>query len=135
MKMNHTIFLPLLFILIFGGCDDEKFDQESECAEIQEKLIGEWIEKEPAENDPAFDGIIDTLIFTNDHYIRSYFPFDGWQYNLSACDSLVIEDPDESYKYRYHFEFLSDEEIIIYNFINRDVTHVVKNIEFYKKRN
>ena len=89
------------------------------------KLAGTWIEKYPEK----FDGISDTLLFDGDMHVRKYFCFDGWKY-------FVINDTITFYLDANIETFLishSDEnEIVIYNFLDRSISSEIKDIHFIK---
>ncbi len=95
------------------------------------RLTGTWAEKYPE----LWDGISDTIVFTDDFTVEKHFLFDEWNYNMMN-DSTVLfqnDNPTLSPKISGHkVKFIDDKEIIIYNFFQRSISAVVKNTHFIK---
>jgi hypothetical protein len=120
MKMSN--FLILISIFLIGVCCSKK-DSES----IQDKLVGTWVEKNPE----MFDGISDTLVFTDDFIVRKHFYFNGWKYNL-YYDTISFQK--EGVIKKFMFSYNNVNELIIYNFLDRSITSQVKDIRFTKNK-
>ena len=118
MKMSN--FLILISIFLIGVCCSKK-DSES----LKDKLVGTWVERNPE----MFDGISDTLVFTDDFSVRKHFYFNGWKFNLNN-DSISFHKEGEIKNFLFSYNNLN--ELIIYNFLDRSITSQVKNIYFTK---
>jgi len=121
-----TLGLKHLFILIFAclsvcvGCDNE------DDIKICDKLIGEWVEEDPL----LYDGISDTIVFTENNIVEKHIFFSGWKYEVENCDNIIFTNLED--KYEKKIEFISDDRLVIYNFIDRLLTNEVKDITFIK---
>lgn len=118
MKMSN--FLILISIFLIGACCS-KNDSES----IKDKLVGTWVERNPE----MFDGISDTLVFTDDFIVKKHFYFNGWKFSLYN-DTISFQN--EGVIKKYSFSYNNVNELIIYNFLDRSITSQVKNIYFTK---
>lgn len=126
-KMKHKILklsmVILFFTLIGAGCQKDFSNDE-----VKIQLLGIWIEKEVCN-----DGICDSILFKDDNTIELYFPFEGWIYHLPSDDSIVFVDQTDSLYLGFNFTLKDDNELIIYNFIDRSISQEIKNITFKKK--
>ena len=101
------------------------------------KLAGTWIEKYPEK----FDGISDTLVLGNDMIVRKWFIFDGRKYYV-INDTSIYNQTDTFYHTitfysnsrfdKFHISYPGENEIVIYNFLDRSITSQIKNIYFIK---
>jgi hypothetical protein len=98
---------------------------EKDSISVQDKLIGTWIETYPNH----FDGIQDTIVFTDDYLIEKHFFFNGFNYSIEN-DSIIFYNSELSEKYL--FELQNMNQLEIYKFIDRSITSQVKNIKFEK---
>lgn len=107
-----------LFMMGFGCSKEDPKPSKN-------KIIGTWIEKYPE----LFDNISDTIVFMDNLSIKKHFYFDGWQYKTSA-DTIFFQKGDIIKKFTYS---ISDEnEMVIYNFLDRSISAEVKDIHFTK---
>jgi hypothetical protein len=120
MKMSN--FLILISIFLIGVCCSKK-DTES----IKDKLVGTWIERNPE----LFDGISDTLVFTDDFVVRKHFYFNDWKFSIHN-DTISFQN--EGVIRNFVFSYNSANELIIYNFLDRSITAQVKNISYTKNK-
>ncbi len=132
--MKRIIFTLLAIVIIAIACEKNEQATKQVNKEIAEaiapnkyniSIIGTWIEKSPG----LFDGISDTIIFTEDELIRKHFYFEGWSYTISS-DSISFQKDEKIRKYLYSIS--KNNEMIIYNFLDRSITCVVKDIQFIK---
>ena len=120
MNMNKIILISLC--LAFFSCsknDDDTLLQNDS------KLVGTWIEKNPE----MFDGIMDTIVFTKDALVKKHIVFDGWCYS-AISDTIVFGKDGKEIKCAYTIS--NDNELTIYNFIDRLITQDVKNMQFVR---
>jgi len=97
----------------------------------ESRLTGTWAEKYPE----LWDGISDTIVFTDNFKVEKHIYFDGWNYNKMNDSTILFQNDNPTLRRHYgffNFEFLNDKEIVIYNFLDRKITSVVKNIHFIK---
>ena len=66
MKKNKIIGILLLSLIIICGCNCKDNDENNNPNPNTNKLLGTWV----TENYRAYN---DTIIFTNDYYIKKYF--------------------------------------------------------------
>ncbi len=95
----------------------------------ESRLTGTWAEKFPE----LWDGISDTIVFTDDFKVEKHFTLDGWNYNIMSDSTIIFQN--ESYRFKvsgHELKFIDDEEIIIGNFFQRSISAVVKDIHFIK---
>lgn len=102
------------------GCDKD------DDIKICDKLIGEWVEEDPL----LYDGISDTIVFTENNIVEKHFFFNGWKYEVENCDNIIFTKLED--KYERKVEFISDDRIVIYNFIDRLLSNEIKDITFVK---
>ena len=119
-KIAKILFLCGIIVFTAFGCEkNEELDSN------KNNLIDTWIEKSP----DLYDGISDTIVFTDKFYIEKHFYFNGWKYNYSN-DSVTFSKADNNK--RFSLIFIGANEIVINNFLDRSVTSQVKNIHFIK---
>jgi hypothetical protein len=118
MKMINLLLTMSVFMIGLGCSEDEPEPSK-------DKIIGTWIEKNPE----LFDGISDTIVFTEDASIKKHFYFDGWSYNTSS-DTISFQKDETIRKFLY--STAKENEMVIYNFIDRSITSQVKDIQFTK---
>jgi hypothetical protein len=102
-------------------------DEQNEISQL-DRLTGTWIETAPYS-----DGICDTLRFTQNKLIELYTPLQGYQFDLTQQNRLIIYNS----AIKHDFAILlsengKKEQLKIYNFIDRSLTDNVKNITFIK---
>lgn len=119
--MRNIKFVSLLFSFLLVLCCTR---QEKEMEESFE-IIGLWVEKDPE----LFDGVSDTIVFTEDFKIKKHFFFKGYNYE-HVTDTLIFYN-DVHRRERY-YEMLNSKEIKIYNFTDRLTTDQQKDISFIK---
>ena len=117
-----TIGFKHLFILI---CSCLSCDNDDDVA-ICNKIIGKWVEEAPL----LFDGISDTIVFTENNLVEKHFLFKDWRYEVEECETLIFTNRED--RIEKNIEFLSDDRLVFYNFIDRSVTNEIKNITFKK---
>ena len=66
MKKNKIIGILLLSLIIICGCNCKDDDENNNPNPNTNKLLGTWVTDNPL----AF---YDTIIFTNDYYVKTYF--------------------------------------------------------------
>ncbi len=120
--------LLLMMIILFTltetvGCDNDDVKKES----IEAKLLGTWIEKKPYN-----DGICDTLVFKEDNTVELYSPLEGWTYHLLSDSSITFSNQEKKLNQSFDFS-LQNDELVIYNFIDRSISEEIKNISFIKE--
>ncbi len=121
MKIAFQIQLIVSAVFFFGlGCTSDDPKPAS-----KDKITGTWIEKNPE----LFDGVSDTIVFTEDALIRKHFYFAGWSYSTSS-DTISFQKEETIKKFTYSTE--KENEMVIYNFIDRLITSQVKDIPFIK---
>ncbi len=120
LQFRCLFIITCLFLSIGAGCD--KDDEMTSC----DKLIGKWVEEDPL----LYDGISDTIVFTKNNIVEKHFFFKGWMYEAKECDTITFTHLDD--KFEKKIEFISDDKIIFYNFIDRSLTNEIKNITFIK---
>ncbi|HOA46504.1 MAG: hypothetical protein BWX65_00709 [Bacteroidetes bacterium ADurb.Bin057] len=115
--------LLLAIILLFSiSCSKNEIGKEQI---LKDKFIGTWVETNP----DLYDGISDTIIFNEKSLVEKHFYFDGWNYTIYA-DSIFFQKDETIKKFLYSIE--KENEMVIYNFIDRLITNQVKNIQFTK---
>ncbi len=114
-----NLLLIIVVFMIGLGCSEEEPEPS------KDKIIGTWIEKNPE----LFDGISDTIVFLEDASVKKHFYFDGWSYTTST-DTISFQK-DEIIK-KFLFSTADENEMVIYNFIDRSITSQVKDIQFTK---
>ncbi|MUP36788.1 hypothetical protein [Labilibaculum euxinus] len=123
MKTIWVMYL-LVFVsmfLFFGtGCEDN--DDVTIC----NKIIGKWVEEEPL----LYDGISDTIVFTENNKVEKHFLFNGWRYEVEECKTVMFTKNED--RIEKNIEFISDDRLMFYNFIDRSITNEIKNIAFKK---
>ena len=119
-RFKHLFILICVSISLGAGCnkDDEITSYD--------KLIGKWVEEDPL----LYDGISDTIVFTKNNLIEKHFFFKGWIYKVKECDTITFTHLED--KFDKKIEFISDDKIVLYSFIDRLLTSEVKNITFIK---
>ena len=90
-------------------------------------INGIWVEKFPKD----FDGISDTIQFNSDKTISKHFYFKNWKYEAKN-DSLLLSNDLTNKIYFFRLQVISNNEIVINNFIDRSLATVVKNINYIK---
>lgn len=110
------------FLLIASNCSKEFIEGY---LVLDNKLVGTWIEKNPE----MFDGIMDTIVFTKDALVKKHIVFDGWCYS-AISDTIVFGKDGKEIKCAYTIS--NDNELTIYNFIDRLITQDVKNMQFVR---
>jgi hypothetical protein len=120
MKTNLIFLFFIYFFLV--SCDEQKNISQLDL------LTGTWVEIAPYS-----DGICDTLRFTQDKLIGLYTPLQGYKFDLTQPNRLIIYNS----LVKYDFAILlsangGGEQLEIYNFIDRSLTDNVKNIRFTK---
>lgn len=118
MKMIKLLLTVSVFVIGFG-CT------KSNPEHSKNKIIGIWIEKNPE----LFDGIPDTIILTEELLVKKHFYFDGWSYSTSS-DTISFQRNEKVKKFLYSTSH--ENEMVIYNFIDRTMTPSVKDIQFTK---
>ena len=118
MKMIN-LFVAISVFMIGFGCSKE--DSEPS----KNKIAGTWIETNPE----LFDGISDTIVFKDDLSVKKHFYFDGWQY-VASTNTISFQKGDVIKRFTYSTP--NENEMVIYNFIDRSITAEVKNIQFTK---
>lgn len=118
MKMINLLLTMSVFMIGLGCSKDEPEPSK-------DKIIGTWIETNP----DLFDGISDTIVFTEDASIKKHFYFDGWSYTTSS-DTISFQKDEKVKKFLY--STAKENEMVIYNFIDRSITSQVKDIQFTK---
>lgn len=116
-KIN--LFVAISVFMIGFGCSKE--DSEPS----KSKIVGTWIETNPE----LFDGISDTIVFKDDLSVKKHFYYDGWQY-VASTNTISFKKGDVINRFSY--SVANANEMVIYNFIDRSVTAVVKDIHFTK---
>jgi hypothetical protein len=120
MKTRKTLIaLMLLGLIGINACEDDKDVSQFN------QLIGTWVEKAP-----YTDGICDTLRFTATKTIELYTPLQGYKFDLVQKNKISIYNSVNSNE--FFFTLTENEELEIFNFIDRTVTENVKNITFVK---
>lgn len=117
--MKITNFLLIGFFMIMLCCSKKVAEYS------KDKLVGTWVEKNPE----MFDGISDTLVFTDDLTVKKHFYFNGWKYTISN-DTITFKK--ENVTKSFSFLCITGNEIVFYNFIDRSITSQVKDIYFTK---
>ena len=118
--MNMINFLLTISVCMIGfGCSKDEAEPS------KDEIIGTWIEKNPE----LFDGISDTIIFSEESLVKKHSYFDGWSYTTST-DTISFQKDEMTKKFLY--STANDNEMIIYNFIDRSITSQVKDIQFTK---
>ncbi|HET8829820.1 MAG TPA: hypothetical protein VFM79_10790 [Pelobium sp.] len=132
---NLKLFGLLLFISAsIMGCSKETEIKNFTATEKQ--LLGNWVEKEPYNENGRYyggdDGTCDTLVFTNNNKVELYFPLQGWGYKVIGQETILFTN--EQTKEEKNFVYAIDEngELTIYNFVDRSITARVKNITFVR---
>ena len=120
MNMNKIILISLCLVLFSCSKNDDDTPLENDS-----KLVGTWIEKYPE----MFDGIMDTIVFTKDALVNKHIIFDGWCYSATS-DTIVFGKDGKEIKCAYTIS--NDNELTIYNFIDRLITQDVKNMQFVR---
>ena len=120
MNMNKIILISLCLALF--GCSK---NDDHTLLQNDSKLVGTWIEKNPE----MFDGIMDTIVFTKDALVKKHIVFDGWCYS-AISDTIVFGKDGKEIKCAYTIS--NDNELTIYNFIDRLITQDVKNMQFVR---
>ena len=110
------------FLLIASNCSKECIEGEQV---FDNKLVGTWIEKYPE----MFDGIMDTIVFTKYGLVKKHIVFDGWCY--SAISNTIIFGKDGK-EIKCAYSISNDDELTIYNFIDRLETTDVKDMQFVR---
>lgn len=111
--------LSCLFVAIFlQGCDNDQNEFS---------IRGTWVEVDSEE----WDGIGDTVTFTERGFIEDDFFFTGWEY---AFESDVLTLFTDTASNTFQVKVISDQEMIIMNYHQRFYGAVVKNVR-YKKLN
>lgn len=114
-----NLFLTISVFMMGFGCSKD------EPKPSKDKIIGTWVEKNPE----LFDGISDTIIFTEESLVKKHFYFEGWSY-IIFTDTILFQK-DESIK-KFPYSTANENEMIIYNFLDRSITSQVKDIQFTK---
>ena len=128
-----TVALLVAGAFLFAGCEKEKNGS---------KIIGTWIACGASLNgDPICSYIIDdpddpeseidTISFLSNHKIKDNYKwgYTGYKYDLIGDTTLIVQDGSRHHEYRIKF---SNDNMIIYNWRNRDITCVVYNVCFRK---
>ena len=118
--MNKIILISLCFVLFSCSKNDDVTLLEND-----NKLVGTWIEKNPE----LFDGIMDTIVFTKYGLVKKHIVFDGWCY--SAISNTIIFGKDGK-EIKCAYSISNDDELTIYNFIDRLETTDVKDMQFVR---
>ena len=118
--MNKIILISLCFVLFSCSKNDDVTLLEND-----NKLVGTWIEKNPE----LFDGIMDTIVFTKYGLVKKHIVFDGWCYSATS-DTIAFRKDEKTIKCAY--TITNDDELTIYNFIDRLITQQVKNMQFVR---
>jgi hypothetical protein len=124
MKAKAILFVTIsLFGLIgIGACEGDK-----EVSQLNQ-LVGSWVEKAP-----YTDGICDTLRFTSAKTVELYTPLQGYKFEVTQKNSIAIYNSAISHEFSFTLtENGGNEELEIFNFIDRTTTDNVKNITFVK---
>lgn len=119
-RLKILFIITCLFLSVGVGCDSD--DDISIC----HKLIGEWVEEEPL----LYDGISDTIVFTENNLVEKHFLFNGWRYEVEECETVIFTNNED--RIEKNIEFISDDRLVFYNFIDRSITNEIKNITFKK---
>ena len=119
-----NLLLAICFVIIGLGCSKKDMPEYP-----KNKIIGTWIEKYPE----LHDGVSDTITFSIYGFAKDHFYFRGWEYCVYN-DTISFQRNDTIIKYMYSYAENNEKEIIIYNFLDRSITCVVKDIEFVKIR-
>ena len=125
---KKIFFVSLLGIFLFAASNCKK-EKENDPVELENVLLGSWVELPTFWGGEYSDGICDTIIFKEDYTIGLYYPLTGWKYKLAAIDSLAVTNPS-GVEGGFKFTFLAKDTLHIYNFDDRCATAVVKNITF-----
>ena len=120
--MKKTYLLLAAILLIASNCSKDDSDEPKT---FESNLIGTWIEKYPE----LFDGISDTIVFTDQSLVKKHIIFDGWRYSATS-DTIIFQKNEETRKFQY--SITNEKELTIYNFIDRLITQDVKNMQFIK---
>ncbi len=96
----------------------------------ESRLTGAWAEKHPE----LWDGISDTIVFTDDFAVKKHFYFDGWKYNMINDSTICFQNDDITLRSDglFKIKFIDDKEIVIFSFADRSLSSVVRNIHFLK---
>ena len=128
-----TIIVIVLFLFTLTACEKDKL---SELDKAKAKLVGVWIENGVNYNYPPLNfkdecnGACDTLIFTNDNKAKSCFSSTILSYDLLNVDTIMFMTSKS--RSGHYFEFLPDDQMVIFNFNIHSSQHVVKNIRYIK---
>lgn len=120
--MKKTYLLLAAILLIASNCSKDDSDKPKT---FESNLIGTWIEKYPE----LFDGISDTIVFTDQSLVKKHIIFDGWHYSATS-DTIVFQKDEKTIKCAY--AIINENEMTIFNFIDRTITSEVKNMQFIK---
>ena len=121
LRFKHLLILICGFMSLASSCDKDEDD-----ITICHKLTGEWVEEDPL----LYDGISDTIVFTANNLVKKHVFFNGWKYEVKKCTTITFTHLED--KYEKKIEFISDDRIVFYNFIDRLLTNEVKDIKFIK---
>ena len=119
-----NLLLTISVFMTCLGCTKVEPEQSKD-EPSKDKMTGTWIEKNPE----LFDGLADTIVFTEDLLVRKHFYFNGWKYSTST-DTISFQKGVIIKNFKYYTE--NENEMIIYNFLDRSLTSQVKNIQFTK---
>lgn len=120
-------------LLLLAGCEKEK---------EKSNIVGTWIACGASlVGDPICGHIIDdpddpeseidTISFLSNHKMKDNYKwgFNGYKYNLIGDTLLIVQDDSHYHELRIK---LSNDNVIIYNWRNRDISCVVYNVCFRK---
>ena len=116
----------LVFCFLLCSCSKDDKPEEKKEKTLAEIIIGSWIEQPP-----YFDGFCDTLVFKSDSTIDKYIPLVGKKYRIISDDSLTIRN-DRNIYVGFDFKLYGDTSIVFYNFVQRSVASVIRDITFKK---
>ncbi|GLR16482.1 hypothetical protein GCM10007940_10970 [Portibacter lacus] len=111
---------------------EKEVEEVKEVKEVKEEvkdsfdIVGLWVEKFPE----LFDGVPDTIVFTEDLKIGKHFFYTDYNYRQTT-DSLILFNDERTRWFTY--EFSDSSEVIIYNFLDRSTSDADKDISFLKK--
>ncbi len=122
MKRIGLLWVMSIFATCFGCSKNEIESSKSET-----NIIGVWVETYPE----LFDGVSDTIVFAKDSLINGHFYFNGWNYLVNR-DSISFSKDGKRMSFLY--SVTDEDNIVIYDFLDRLITSQVKNIHFTKEK-
>lgn len=115
------ILLLAFASMLLASCEKD----EKEFSKNETNIIGTWVETYPE----LFDGVSDTIAFAKDSLINKHFYFNGWNY-LVTLDTISFTKDGKRINFLY--SVIDEDNIVIYDFLDRSITTQVKDIQFTK---